>query len=120
MISCDIYNPTKALRRVYDGMGGKTPTDVGPGETVTSVVLAEHVVSALKQKADADKRRASDAGPTALVVTERERVGDVWDPPDPKREEDLGTVVAQKVAEAFRRELTNLSAPTAQPPKTGK
>lgn len=114
MLKCDVENPSKGPRQIYDGTGNKTPIHIPPGETKKGVVLAEHVVTMLRQRAVGDDPQ----NPRALRITEREQVGQPYDPPDPKKEPDLSSMVAQQVSEqvsaTFRRELAALAAPAPQ------
>jgi len=94
MIRCDIMNPTQGGRVIFDGMGGKEPILIASGATVTGVVLAEHVVAALRDKAKSDDPK----NPVALRITEREQVGQPFEPLDPRKEPDLGALIAEQVS----------------------
>jgi len=62
-IKCDLYNPTQAARVIYDGINNSVPIRIAPGETVSGILLAEHVIATLKQSAK--------IGPNVdLIVTE--------------------------------------------------
>ena len=49
-VQVDLFNPTRALRILHDGLPGQKKVFIEPGQTLRNVSLGEHIVKDLKQR----------------------------------------------------------------------